>query len=101
MEKINLIAERTREEITNELSRFNDNGTLNYKVTRTDCDRYIELSVTPTDINLSFITSSALYIIQKVYESSEWKSRMFYGIVVKYDETSKENVPSLSIYIRK
>lgn len=101
MGKINLIVERTREELTDKLSFLNDNGTPNYKITITDSKRYTELSVTPTDVNISFITGAAISIIQEVYESSEWKSNMFYGISIKYDETIKKDVPSLSIVIRK
>lgn len=101
MERINLIAEKTREELRDALSFLKKDEIPFYKVTRTDCDTYIELSVTPTDSNVAYITSTALDIVLKVYQSSEWKSSMFYGIVVKYDETIKENIPSLSICIKR
>lgn len=101
MEKINLIVEKTREELTDKLSFLNDNGTPNYKITRIDSETYTELSVTPTDVSIFFITGTAISIIQEVYESSEWRSNMFYGISMRYDKIIKKDIPSLSIYIRK
>lgn len=95
--KLKLIVEETEKALKKELSCYGA-----YEVKKHNYSEYVILSITPKDHVCPFITCTAIKVVQKVCETSEWKDYMFYGIeTYTYTDihTGEITLPCISVHI--